>query len=374
MPTTASHMMIGHDISFSGSIWQSLSSTAGFQVPNLDTSCTISKIFLKLKDASGFESSAVERDASVACVRDITPENWSNRIGHGKVTFDGTNGIFYGGIRSQATDTSAAQSPAYSVDLTSGVFTALTQNNDIPLRQSHGLVYANSKLFVFGGCTPTQSSECLSGSKRLDSWDPATGNWTQQANTPADGVWGPAFVWTGSKLFAWGGVGSGWNGPHPASGALYDPGTDNWTTAATLGSPLGRIGTAAVWTGSKVLLYGGYPHAYTWGFYDPATDTWESGGVQDSSYPTWGRYMHGAVFNGSEMIIWGGSKISPPYKSSPHDLLYFNPTSKEFRIKAIGPGSTALSESASAVWANGKIFAYDHSNRKFYVIQTYEGL
>jgi len=46
---------------------------------------------------------------------------------------------------------------------------------------------------------------------------------------------------------------------------------DSWT--ATAGAPSGRGGHTAVWTGSEMIVWGGYPDLNTGGRYNPSTDT-----------------------------------------------------------------------------------------------------
>ena len=63
------------------------------------------------------------------------------------------------------------------------------------------------------------------------------------------------------------------------TGARYNPGTDTWTPTATAGAPSVRAYHTAVWTGSKMIVWGGYDDAAnalfpSGGVYDPATDGW----------------------------------------------------------------------------------------------------
>ena len=41
------------------------------------------------------------------------------------------------------------------------------------------------------------------------------------------------------------------------SGGIYDPATDTWAALATGGAPTGRSGHVAIWTGAKMLVWGG---------------------------------------------------------------------------------------------------------------------
>src|SRR6476660_8023446 len=81
---------------------------------------------------------------------------------------------------------------------------------------------------------------------------------------------------------------------------------DSWT--ATGGSPDGRVGQTAVWTGSEMIVWGGARGSQilfnAGSRYNPSTDNWTL--TSTSNAPT-ARAYHTAVWTGSEMIIWGGN-------------------------------------------------------------------
>ena len=83
-----------------------------------------------------------------------------------------------------------------------------------------------------------------------------------------------------------------WGGLFPLTntGGVYDPATDTWTPMSLANAPWPRYWHTAVWTGSKMLVWGGRIantyEAYDGGAYDPATDTW----TPTSDGP--GRYHH----------------------------------------------------------------------------------
>jgi hypothetical protein len=67
-----------------------------------------------------------------------------------------------------------------------------------------------------------------------------------------------AAVWAGIQVLVWGGVtGSSPASPVPPPGEACDPATSQWT--ALPAAPLtGRAFPAAVWTGSQMIVWGGY--------------------------------------------------------------------------------------------------------------------
>jgi N-acetylneuraminic acid mutarotase len=116
-------------------------------------------------------------------------------------------------------------------------------------------------------------------------------------------------VWTGSEMIVWGGYGG--------AGFLnqvgrYNPAGNNWTAVSTTGAPAGRFFHSAVWTGSEMIVWGGssdYLSTFlnNGGRYNPAGNSWAA--MSTTGAPS-GRYAHTAVWTGSEMVVWGGGTVS----------------------------------------------------------------
>ena len=88
--------------------------------------------------------------------------------------------------------------------------------------------------------------------------------------------------------------------------------TENtWT--ATSGPPDPRSGNTALWTGSEMIVWGGYSYLHpdrplnTGGRYNPSTDNWTTTSTTNAPAE---RFNYTAVWTGSEMIVWGGSDFS----------------------------------------------------------------
>ena len=131
--------------------------------------------------------------------------------------------------------------------------------------------------------------------------------WLDVANGPLSARIGAGAVWTGSTMLIWGGLGQ--DGP---SGASYAPSANTWTTLSATGAPAPRVGHGAVWTGSKMLIWGGgdcwgacgSQHVYGDGAqYDPDFDSWSP--IPTQRAPS-ARTGHVVVWTGSELIVWGG--------------------------------------------------------------------
>ena len=112
-------------------------------------------------------------------------------------------------------------------------------------------------------------------------------------------------VWTGNRMIVWGGIDN--NGLNPKNtGNTYDPAANSWLPIQTNGAPAAREGHTAVWTGSEMIIWGGFRGGYLndGGRFNPTTGSWLPVAISNS--PTARRY-HAAVWTGSEMLVWGGT-------------------------------------------------------------------
>ena len=167
-------------------------------------------------------------------------------------------------------------------------------------------------------------------------YNPSTDSWTatRTSGAPVAREFHTA-VWTGSEMIIWGGEGQGAElnthlsnnskspsgstptatptptPPGPGTGGRYNPSTDSWTATRTSGAPVAREFHTAVWTGSEMIVWGGYANVTgitnTGGRYNPSTDSWTA--TRTSNSPA-GRSLHTAVWSGNEMIVWGGGSCS----------------------------------------------------------------
>ena len=114
-------------------------------------------------------------------------------------------------------------------------------------------------------------------------------------------------VWTGTEMIVWG----GYNGSNLNTGGRYNPSTDSWTATSTANAPIPRYGHTAVWTGSEMIVWAGVVNPggalNTGGKFNPTTNSWTA--TSTTNAPS-ARYAHTAVWTGSEMIVWGGGWTS----------------------------------------------------------------
>ncbi|HET8542399.1 MAG TPA: IPT/TIG domain-containing protein [Anaeromyxobacter sp.] len=171
-------------------------------------------------------------------------------------------------------------------------------------------VWTGSEVIVWGGYTGTGASTTYLGTGGR--YLPASNTWAtlSSAGSPPAGRSGHSAVWTGSKLIVWGGQnGAGYLG----SGAVYDPAAQRWAATSLTGAPSPRSRHSTVWTGTEMIVWGGYVSSLASGKlgdgarYDPATDTWTPLAATGAPAP---RYDHGAAWTGTRMVLWGGRGTS----------------------------------------------------------------
>ena len=187
---------------------------------------------------------------------------------------------------------------------TSDTWAATSTGANVPSgRDQHTAVWSGTEMIVWGG---TASSGFFDSGGR---YNPATDTWIATPNglpVPTGRATHSA-VWTGVEMIVWGG--------HSASssalntGGRYDPFADNWTPTSTgTDVPAARDQHTAVWTGTEMIVWGGYSGLNTGGRYNPSTNTWTATST-GTNVPA-GRYLHTAVWTGTEMIVWGGYNSS----------------------------------------------------------------
>lgn len=125
-------------------------------------------------------------------------------------------------------------------------------------------------------------------------------------------------LWTGSRMLIWGGCDASRSGIYGCAkyfndGSLYDPKMDTWKRLKQDGAPTPRIAHGAAWTGRQMIVWGGCTTG------DGCTDDLGDGGIYDVAHDEWHaipantlneptkRSNHSLVWTGREAIVWGGS-------------------------------------------------------------------
>lgn len=256
-------------------------------------------------------------------------------------------------VLSLASEGGTCVDPFWSATSTTGAPTA---------RGWHGAVWTGSKMIVWGGFTPTPTNTGAI-------YNPLTDTWTSMSTLNAPTARGWAYlsvVWTGSKMLVWGDDASGDNTP----GGIYDPATDSWTSMTTVNEPSTRWLDSKVWTGSKMIVWGGqnndtFVSTNTGALYDPATDSWTP--VSTTGAPT-ARVSHKAVWTGSKMIIWGGVNDSGVHLD---DGGIYDPATDTWSTMSNTNGPTGVgSMMSSAVWTGSKMLIWGERDANNNLLNT----
>jgi hypothetical protein len=176
--------------------------------------------------------------------------------------------------------------------------------------------WTGRELMIFVGGLDPDGKPWPARLARAAAYNPTTNRWRRIAQLPGPRG-GATAVWDGRELLVVGGAGRALPGrPAPLArvGFAYNPATNRWRRLSPM--PSGRAGAAVVWTGKRILVWGGslngdgkppvFPvHGLA---YDPKADRWST--LPQS--PLQGRLDPTAVWTGSQLILWGGDKPATP--------------------------------------------------------------
>lgn len=175
-------------------------------------------------------------------------------------------------------------------------------------REMHTAVWTGQEMIVWGGqSAPGGVFQVLGDGGHLD---PASGQWkpVSLTNAPTARAY-HVTVWTGQRMLVWGGASA--SSVAMSDGGAYDPVTDAWSPLATARAPSARYAATAVWTGTEMAVWGGLGcsdgSCGDGALYDPVADRWRSMGQAGAPQ---GRKGHTAVWTGTAMIVWGGAANS----------------------------------------------------------------
>jgi hypothetical protein len=202
------------------------------------------------------------------------------------------------------------------------------------------VVSTGAKLIEWGGAIVTSAPDAgsrLVGTQTGAIYDPASNAWTAMSTKGAPAARVAPGAWTGSQLAIWGGhsADTSWTDAgrnecvvsdyvNQASGclqygdgALYDPARDVWTPMAATGAPKPRFDHLLVWTGDRVLVWGGGEQGLPdstlgssgeqclndGGLYDPVAQTWTTVAASPPSLRT-------DICLGVSRLLWTGDYLA----------------------------------------------------------------
>jgi N-acetylneuraminic acid mutarotase len=166
-------------------------------------------------------------------------------------------------------------------------------------RFDHTAIWTGSRMIVWGGYTNTGAV-----------YDPFADKWTPTSTLNAPSARSNhSAVWTGTEMIIWGSFASGFN----PGGGRYNPTTDTWLPTNPVGDPGNRYAHSAIWTGQEMIVWGGNDYSHpapnlllnSGGRYNLQSDSWAPMTLVSAPSP---RRFHSTVWTGSRMIVWGGAE------------------------------------------------------------------
>jgi N-acetylneuraminic acid mutarotase len=217
----------------------------------------------------------------------------------------------------------------------------------------------DNKMIVWGGRKNT--SPFFSNDGAI--YDPATDTWTAMNTFGAPTArTGHKAVWTGSKMIVWGGT-TGFNPViYLNDGGIYDPNNDSWTPVTMTGAPAPRNSHTMVRAGSKIIVWGGWSGSFAFndgGIYDPDSGIWTAVPTTGAPAP---RQLHTAIWTGSKMIVWGGVQFNIYY----NDGGIYDPDTGTW-ASPLATSTLSPRISHSAVWTGSEMIIWGGINGNGYL-------
>jgi hypothetical protein len=220
-------------------------------------------------------------------------------------------------------------------------------------REFHTAVWSGSEMIIWGGYYQDASyhdNYTNTGGR----YDPSSDAWTSTttAGSCPSGRASHTAVWTGTAMIVWGGYIS--VSPYfTNTGASYSPANDSWTATPTgTTCPSARYYHTAIWTGKEMIIWGGYWPYYhylnTGGRYNPSTNTWTPTSTA-ANCPS-ARHYHASVWTGAEMVIWGGHFYDGTTDYYLNTGARYNPSSDSWVLTSTGTGCPSGRYGHTAVW------------------------
>lgn len=233
-------------------------------------------------------------------------------------------------------------------------WSATSSINSPSSRNQYDILWTGAKALVWGGYNQAGDAENTGGT-----YDPILDTWSSitTVGVPRRRMYMPS-IWTGAYLISWG----GWqtDGTPLNDGGVYDPDTNTWTEIETTNAPVPRMQSRAVWTGGKMIVWGGYTATgniflNTGGVYNPETNSWTV--LSTTNAPT-GRYYPNAIWTGDKLLIWGGGTNSFRYNSGG---LYDPIANSWTTTSTLSAPSLSFSNNAiDGVWTGGKLLVWEN--------------
>jgi len=225
------------------------------------------------------------------------------------------------------------------------------------IRTGAAHVWTDSQLLVWGGYTGFDEPNVVASGLVFD---PVESTWRPITPAPLELRALMASAWTGSELLVWG----GWSGTYGYEfaevffddGAAYDPVSGSWRMLPP--SPIDARAPLSVWTGREMLVWGTVlrveDRPRDGAAYDPTTDSWRR--IADAPIELTDA---AAVWTGTEMIVFGAALHGGNVPETPTAIgAAYDPASDTWRQL---PESDIDPNANTASWLEGRLIAWDYS-------------
>lgn len=218
------------------------------------------------------------------------------------------------------------------------------------LRYGAAAAWTGSSLVLWGGCSPRSHSGCSATTSGFE-FLPDDERWHRLPAAPLAAGHSLA-TWTGDEItfVAFGG--------HAArDGLAFNPETRTWRKIAPAPMRIG-IDAASVWDGSELIVWGGHggSTATRGAAYDPETDEWRA----IASSPV-GLNAINTVWTGKEAIFFGSLLDSRNVAASRTAVgAAYDPASDSWRRL---PRSSLSPQASTTAWLDGRMVAWDYIPR-----------
>ena len=208
-------------------------------------------------------------------------------------------------------------------------------------RSDPAAVWTGEDFLIWGGSVyapSTGETDLADGA----AYNPVTNTWTPLPAAPIVGRGLSAAAWTGTEMLIWGGS---VQGSSISDGAAYNPTTRAWRTLSPF-TMSNTLRPPAIWTGSEMIVLDGFNGSTVGAAYNPTTDTWrtiaEPPGRSVAPYPQ-------AVWTGDRAII----ELEKDSPDAPIIIAQYDPIADSWQV--MDPPPIPSSARPALVWTGSEL-------------------
>jgi N-acetylneuraminic acid mutarotase len=189
-------------------------------------------------------------------------------------------------------------------------------------------------------------------------YDPAANSWSALplANVPEARA-NAAAVWAGDRLIVWGGEGASGELGTGAQLTFSNGLPVAWAALSATNAPSARSAHSAVWTGSRMIVWGGQAGSSPLGdgsSYNPQGNVWQALNMTNAPEA---RSDHAALWTGSDMVVTCGAGASGALSTS----AAYDPVAAQWRSLG-SSGAPVVRSVPGAVWSGTGIVLFGGLN------------